>query len=76
MIFCHVAITIFCHGNPAPTRWRYQRAAVQNAVAGDIEGVSARVCDTRDLILLKMIAAPNRPELDARRADEAEITGL
>ncbi|MBI2190720.1 MAG: hypothetical protein HYU36_01890 [Planctomycetes bacterium] len=59
-----------------PAKLRYQRAAVQNAVAGEIEGVPARICAPRDLLLLKMVAAPNRPELAARMQDEADIAGI
>jgi hypothetical protein len=59
-----------------PAKLRYQREVVARAVPGEIEGTPARVAAVRDLILLKMFAAPNRPELDARRADEADITSL
>jgi hypothetical protein len=59
-----------------PAKLRYQRAVVKNAVQGTIEGTPARVASVRDLILLKMFAAPSRPELTARRQDEADITGL
>lgn len=59
-----------------PAKLRYQRAVVKNVVQGDIEGTPAKVASVPDLILLKMFAAPNRPELVARRMDEADITGL
>lgn len=59
-----------------PAKLRYQRAVIKNAVAGEIQGTPAKVASVRDLILLKMFAAPNRPELTARRQDEADITGL
>src|SRR5207244_4098038 len=59
-----------------PAKLRYQRAVVKNAVQGDIEGTPAKVASVRDLILLKMFAAPNRPDLAARRQDEEDITGL
>jgi hypothetical protein len=36
----------------------------------------AKVASVRDLLLLKMFAAPDRPELGARRADEADITAI
>jgi hypothetical protein len=36
----------------------------------------ARVACVRDLLLLKMFAAPNRPALEARRQDETDITAL
>jgi hypothetical protein len=59
-----------------PAKLRYQRAVVDNAGTGAIEGTPARIASVRDLILLKLLAAPNRAELDARRADEADITSL
>jgi len=59
-----------------PAKLRYQREVVANAVAGDIQGLPAKVASVRDLLLLKMFAAPDRHELDARRADEADITSL
>ena len=59
-----------------PAKLRYQRAVVKNAVTGQIQGTPAKLACVRDLILLKMFAAPNRPELDARRADEADMTSL
>jgi hypothetical protein len=59
-----------------PAKLRYQREVVRNAVLGQIEGAPARIAAVRDLLLLKMFAAPNRPVLDARRADEADITSL
>lgn len=59
-----------------PAKLRYQREVVARAVPGDIQGTPARVAAARDLILLKMFAAPNRHELTARRQDEADITGI
>jgi hypothetical protein len=59
-----------------PAKLRYQRAVVESAVAGEIEGTRARVAAVRDLVLLKMFAARNRPELRARRQDETDITGV
>ncbi len=59
-----------------PAKLRYQREVIARAVPGDVQGTPARLASVRDLILLKMFAAPNRHELDARRADEADITSL
>jgi len=59
-----------------PAKLRYQRAVVANAVAGTIEETPARIAAVRDLLLLKMFAAPHRPMLGARRQDETDITGL
>ena len=36
----------------------------------------ARVSSVRDLLLLKMFAAPNRPDLRAQKQDETDIIGL
>jgi hypothetical protein len=59
-----------------PAKLRYQREVLRNAGPGEIQGTKARVASVRDLVLLKMFAAPNRHELSARRQDEADITGL
>jgi hypothetical protein len=59
-----------------PAKLRYQREVVARAVPGAIQGTPARVAAVRDLLLLKMFAAPDRPELRARRQDEADITGI
>jgi hypothetical protein len=59
-----------------PAKLRYQREVVRNAVPGEIEGMPARLASVRDLLLLKMFAAPNRPALGARKQDEADITRL
>ncbi len=59
-----------------PAKLRYQREVVQSAVPGEIEGMPAKVASVRDLLLLKMFAAPPRPELRARKQDETDITAL
>jgi hypothetical protein len=59
-----------------PAKLRYQREVVRNAVPGDIEGMPAKVASVRDLLLLKMFAAPNRPDLAARKQDETDIVGV
>lgn len=59
-----------------PAKLRYQREVVHSAVPGQIEGITARVASVRDLLLLKMFAAPNRPALGDRKQDEADITRL
>ncbi len=56
-----------------PAKLRYQREVLRAAVPGQIEGTSAKVASVRDLLLLKMFAAPNRPDLGARKQDEADI---
>jgi hypothetical protein len=59
-----------------PAKLRYQREVVRNSGTGEIEGTPARVASVRDLLLLKMFAAPNRHELDARIQDQADIASL
>jgi hypothetical protein len=59
-----------------PAKLRYQRAVIEEAVPGELQGIQARIASVRDLVLLKMCAAPDRPELRARRQDEADITSL
>ncbi len=59
-----------------PAKLRYQRGVVESAGMGEIEGAPARIASVRDLLLLKMFAAPDRRELVARRQDETDITGL
>jgi hypothetical protein len=59
-----------------PAKLRYQREVVARAVLGAIEGLPARIAAVRDLVLLKMFAAPNRPELGARRQDETDVTQI
>jgi hypothetical protein len=56
-----------------PAKLRYQREVVARAVPGDIQGTPARVASVRDLILLKMFAAPDRHEVGARMQDETDI---
>jgi hypothetical protein len=59
-----------------PAKLRYQRAVVASAATGKIEDTAARIAGVRDLLLLKMFAAPQRPALGARKQDEADITQL
>lgn len=59
-----------------PAKLRYQREVLRAAVPGEIGGTPAKVASVRDLLLLKMFAAPNRPDLSARRQDETDITGV
>jgi hypothetical protein len=59
-----------------PAKLRYQREIVSAAVAGGIQGTPAKVAAVRDVVLLKMFAAPNRPALGTRRQDETDIVQL
>lgn len=59
-----------------PAKLRYQREAVAAAVIAEIERAPARIAAVRDLLLLKMVAAGERPALGDRKQDEADITRL
>jgi hypothetical protein len=59
-----------------PAKSRYQCAVIQNAVGGSIEGMPVPVASARDVVLLKMVAAPARESLASRRQDEADITAV
>lgn len=59
-----------------PANLRAKRAAVLNAIEDTIEELTIREVNLRDLILLKMWAAPDRPERRKRIQDEADIVSL
>jgi hypothetical protein len=55
---------------------RYQRAAVLNAQEGTYEGVPVKVISPRDLVLMKLLAAWERPSEGKSDLDRADITSL
>ncbi|MFZ8827103.1 MAG: hypothetical protein ACO2PK_01685 [Armatimonadota bacterium] len=55
---------------------RYQRAAVLNAQEGTYEGVPVKVINPRDLVLMKLLAAWERPSEGKSDLDRADITSL
>lgn len=59
-----------------PADLRAKRAAVLNAVEDMLEDVPVKVASLRDLILLKLWAAPERPEQRKRSQDRTDIIGL
>jgi|SRR6266571_7838283 len=59
-----------------PADLRAKRAAVLEAIDDTIEGLPVKVANLRDLILLKMWAAPERPERGKRLQDETDIVQL
>jgi len=59
-----------------PANLRMKRVAVDNATAIFVYDIPAKVVSLRDLILLKLLAIPERPGLDKRRQDEADVTTL
>jgi hypothetical protein len=52
---------------------RYQRAAVLNAQEGTYEGVPIKVISPRDLVLMKLLAAWERPSEVDREQDRVDI---
>jgi predicted nucleotidyltransferase len=52
------------------------KSVVINATEGMIEGLPAKVVDLPDLILLKLLTAPERPKLSKRLQDEADVVAL
>jgi hypothetical protein len=52
---------------------RYQRAAVLNAQEGTYEGVPVKVISPRDLVLMKLLAAWERPSEVDREQDRVDI---
>jgi hypothetical protein len=59
-----------------PANLRAKREAVFHAIEDVLDEVPVRVANLRDLILLKMLAAPERPELGRRLRDEADVVEL
>ncbi len=55
---------------------RYQRAAVLNAQESTFEGVPVKVVAPRDLVLMKLLAAWERPTEGKRDLDQADIVML
>jgi hypothetical protein len=64
------------HLDVLPANLRLTRGAIDNAVAVHVHDVPARVVSVRDLLLLKLLAIPDRPALDKRRQDEADVTAI
>jgi predicted nucleotidyltransferase len=59
-----------------PANLRAKRSAVLAAMEDEIDDTPVKVVNLRDLILLKMWAAPDRPEQRKRRQDETDVVGL
>jgi hypothetical protein len=64
------------HLDVLPANLRLTRAAIDNAIDVFVHDVPAKVVSVRDLLLLKLLAIPDRPELDKRRQDEADVTAI
>jgi hypothetical protein len=52
---------------------RFKRQALMDAEETVVEGVSTHVVKPRDLVLLKLLAIPDRPQLGKRSRDEADV---
>lgn len=59
-----------------PGNLRAKRAAVLNAIAGALDELPVKIAHLRDMILLKLWVAPERPELSKQMRDEADIVEL
>lgn len=59
-----------------PANLRAKRQAVLNAIEDVIDELPVKVAGLRDMIMLKLWAAPDRPELGKRAQDEADVIGL
>lgn len=59
-----------------PANLRAKRAAVLESVDDTLDDLPVKVVNLRDLIFLKMLAAPDRPERSKRIRDEADIVEL
>lgn len=55
---------------------RAKRAAVLDAIEDLLDGLLVKVSGLRDLILLKMCAIPDRPEMSKRMQDETDVVRL
>jgi len=64
------------HLDVLPANLRLKRAAIDDAIEVFVDDVPARVVSVRDLLLLKLLAIPDRPDLDKRRQDEADVTAI
>jgi predicted nucleotidyltransferase len=59
-----------------PASLRLQRSIVDNAIDDKIDELPVKVARLHDLIVLKLIAAPNRPEMGKRMRDQTDVVEL
>lgn len=59
-----------------PANLRVKAAVVANAVEDVCDGVPVRVATVRDLILLKLWAIPDRPDVAKRMQDQTDVAEL
>jgi hypothetical protein len=59
-----------------PANLLFKQDALRNAQMTEVESIPVRVASLRDLILMKLFASPNRPEISKAMLDQADIAGL
>ncbi len=59
-----------------PANLRHRIQALEDSITSKIEGVQTSVVNIRDLLILKLLAVPERKDLGKKRSDEADITEL
>jgi hypothetical protein len=59
-----------------PASLGLQRSVVSNAVDSQIDELPVKIARLQDLIMLKLLAAPNRPEMLKRMQDQTDVVGL
>jgi predicted nucleotidyltransferase len=59
-----------------PATLRAKRAAVLGAIESMMDDLPVKVASLRDMILMKVWAAPERPEMGKRMQDETDVVGL
>ena len=64
------------HLDVLPANLRLTRGAIDNAVAVHVHDVPARVVSVRDLLLLKLLAIPDRPDPVKAMQDRTDVAAL
>jgi hypothetical protein len=64
------------HLDVLPARLRLGRTAIDNAVAIMVDDVPAKVVSVRDLLLLKLLAIPDRPDPVKAMQDRTDVAAL
>lgn len=59
-----------------PANLRFQQRTVRNAIDGELFGAQTKIASVRDLLLLKLWAAPERPVYAKQMQDQADIGQL
>ncbi len=59
-----------------PANLLFKQEALRNAQTTEVENIPVRVASLRDLILMKLYASANRPEISKGMQDQADVAGL